>query len=240
MKEWLLSVVAVIVLTVLLELMMSEGELKKYTQGFVRLCLVFVIVFPALKIFKGDINVNFEENIPGIDDPIVDESFLERTRLARIRNAERLITGELENNGVYGVKIRINTSYDRAGKIKIDNVEADLRSAVITDGTGNILITDKVINAVKKYIDATKEMIIIYGGEYPEAEVKGLLIQDKIDKTHRNYNCDCGSGGNDIDFYRLAEKQRREEYRRQNHRGTDRGYGNRTMGEKTCQDLIRH
>ena len=46
MSGWVLSVTAVVCLTVLLDIIMPDGQMKKYVKGIVSIIVIFVIVTP--------------------------------------------------------------------------------------------------------------------------------------------------------------------------------------------------
>lgn len=59
MQAWVLSVVAVIVLGVLLEIVLPDGKVAKYAKGAFSLVVVLVLVAPLPKLLKTDWNFDF-------------------------------------------------------------------------------------------------------------------------------------------------------------------------------------
>lgn len=162
MKEWLLSVTAVVLLTVLLELMVSEGKIKKYIQGILRLALVVTMIFPVIKFVKSDFNFDLKVD-NGIEENIVDISFLERIHAARYAETEISLENDLKNAGISGAKVHINIYYNSSGAVEVDYVTVDATHAVISEQDANILFTDKIKTTVKKRLNVSEEKIIIYG-----------------------------------------------------------------------------
>lgn len=53
MSEWIMSVVGVIVLSVLVEVLMPEGQLNKYVKGIFSVITLYVIISPLPDIISG-------------------------------------------------------------------------------------------------------------------------------------------------------------------------------------------
>ena len=57
MSGWILSVTAVICLTVLLDIIMPDGQMKKYVKGIVSIIVIFVIITPLASIAVGEFDL---------------------------------------------------------------------------------------------------------------------------------------------------------------------------------------
>lgn len=57
MSGWVLSVTAVICLTVLLDIIMPDGQMKKYVKGIVSIIVIFVIITPLASIAVGEFDL---------------------------------------------------------------------------------------------------------------------------------------------------------------------------------------
>lgn len=80
MSGWVLSVTAVICLTVLLDIIMPDGQMKKYVKGIVSIIVIFVIITPLASIAVGEFDLT-KGNIT-IDSDMLDtlESTSDRYR----------------------------------------------------------------------------------------------------------------------------------------------------------------
>lgn len=162
MKEWLIGVVAVVLLLVLMEVLLSEGNTKKYVQGIIRLILIIVMVFPIINIIKKD--TVYQDIIPVEDnEEITDQNFLNKIYIARYHSAELNIQTKLSLEGIKGAVVSIDIYYADSYLIEISNVYIDLNNAVISLNEENIFINDIIIDAVKTYLIVDREKIIIYG-----------------------------------------------------------------------------
>lgn len=162
MKEWLISIVAVVLLLVLMEVLLSEGNTKKYVQGVIRLILIVVIVFPIINIIKKDIT--YQDIIPTThEEDITDQSFLDKIYVARYHSAELDIQKKLQSKGIKGAVVSIDIYYADSYLIEISNVYVDLHNAVISIADENIFINDIIIDVVKTNLIVDGEKIIVYG-----------------------------------------------------------------------------
>lgn len=163
MTTWLLSVAAVAVLTVLLEVLLSEGNTKKYIQGIIRLLLIMVILLPIVKLIKKDISYNDFLPETKIEEEITDKTFLSKISATRYKSAELKIQNLLKDKGINGALVSIDIYYGASYTIEISSVRVDLSNAVITSSESNIFINDIIIQAVQSHLIVDKEKIIIYG-----------------------------------------------------------------------------
>ena len=155
MKTWLLSVAATVLLTILLELMLSEGKVKKYIQGIIRLLLIFVMLLPIVKLVKRENSFNLQEiSISSKDYEINDSSYaLSRKRYDYI---EGRIKSDILDFREADVSVLI---YDIEGKLDFIQIEI----SGINETEDNILLREKIVTTVKKYIDISEERILING-----------------------------------------------------------------------------
>ncbi len=162
MKTWLLSVSAVVLLTVLLELLISEGKIKKYVRGVVRLALVVTVLMPILKFVKSDVSFDVDGGYEQTAE-IVDNGFLDRIGELRYKNLEKDLEKDLYELGINGADVNISIYYGVTKSLEVDFVTVDLTQAVITENAGNILLTERIKQTVVTRINVSKEKIIVYG-----------------------------------------------------------------------------
>ncbi len=163
MSQWLICVAAVAVLTVLLEVLLSEGNTKKYIQGVIRLLLIMVILLPIVNLVKKDIS--YEDFLPksNVEQDMTDKTFLSKIAETRYKTAELNIQKLLKDKGINGALISIDIYYGASYTIEISSVRVDLSNAVITNLEPNIFINDIIIQAVQTHLTVDKEKITIYG-----------------------------------------------------------------------------
>jgi hypothetical protein len=161
MKELLIAVTAICLVGVLAEIMLCEGQTKKYIQGVLSLAIIFVLLSQLVTLIKeNDIlsQITIYE-----EDMSVDVTVLNNIELQRYDNAIITIKNNLSEEGISGVEITYTNGYDSNGNIFIQNIFVDINNAVIKENVGNINIIDKIITACQSEIEIEQDGIIING-----------------------------------------------------------------------------
>jgi hypothetical protein len=156
-----MSIVGVVLLTVLLDIFMSEGETKKYTRGILSLFIVATIIAPLPRMLSTGFEWNYA---PAVSTPApeVDLGFVESVNLARLRETELRIQRELADAGLQNVLVRTDVHFNGA-YVRVNSVHADIKNLVITDAAANININVKIKATVRKHLSITEDLIVING-----------------------------------------------------------------------------
>lgn len=161
MKGWLISVVAMALLFVIAEIIINEGELKKYIVGVLRVVFVITIFgsFISLIFNISNIKVSFD----GSDElPIASSTTVDYFANKRTERAEKLIREDLSAMGIENVGVHINTYYDGA-KTVIANVVIDFNETVISEEMQNIIAIEDIKKTVKRHVEVDEGFISVYG-----------------------------------------------------------------------------
>lgn len=161
MKTLIVSITAISLISVLAEILLTEGQTKKYIQGMISLGIIFAILTQAVSLFKG-VNADFTV-YNGKETVVSDGNALNLIQQSRFEFARKKIIDTLEKEGIEKVEITFAYYYDQYGKISIQNIYADTANAVIKENLENINIIDKIIGACQETINIDKEGIIIDG-----------------------------------------------------------------------------
>ena len=125
MSGWVLSVTAVVCLTVLLDIIMPDGQMKKYVKGIVSIIVIFVIVTPLASLAVGKFDLT-KGNIT------IDSDMLESLESTSDRYREIQLESMLSEDGITAdVKI-----VSENGKKK---VEVIIQNQVLSENEMNIL-----------------------------------------------------------------------------------------------------
>ena len=138
MSGWVLSVTAVVCLTVLLDIIMPDGQMKKYVKGIVSIIVIFVIVTPLASLAVGKFDLT-KGNIT------IDSDMLASLESTSDRYREIQLEGMLSEDGITAdVKI-----VSENGKKK---VEVIIKNEVLSENEMNIL-KQKVSKTVAEFLD---------------------------------------------------------------------------------------
>lgn len=157
MKEWLLSVTAVGLLFIMLELLLSDGATKKYIQGVLRLLLVLAILTPLLSFFQKDYSLPDENQIGNnlVYSKITDENNRINSHIKK--DTENKIEKTLKEKGI---DCQAEIILDEKGVI--ETIAIKLQMTGINLENENIYSTDKIKEAVTDILNINEELIIIY------------------------------------------------------------------------------
>lgn len=137
MSGWVLSVTAVICLTVLLDIIMPDGQMKKYVKGIVSIIVIFVIITPLASIAVGEFDLT-KGNIT------IDSDMLENLESTSDRYRETQLETMLSDDDITAdVKIENDN-----GKKK---VEVIIQNQVLSENEMNIL-KQKVKDTVTDFL----------------------------------------------------------------------------------------
>lgn len=161
MKAVLFGIVAVSLLFVLAEILIPEGQIKKYVTGILRLAFVAAIFVPLIKLLPNktsDIDINAD----GGAGVASDETTLGYFSEARDRLCEKNIENDFLILGIKGVKANI-VSYRNGEKYVVFAVAVDFSESGITGNEANIISIEEVKKVVLKRVDVAEELISVYG-----------------------------------------------------------------------------
>lgn len=153
---WIMSVVGVCVLGVLVDLILPNGQTKKYIKGVFAFIVVFVIISPLPSVLRKEFSIDdiFEE-----DTIIIQEDFIYQINRDRLDSMEEMIILDLEEQGVSNVDIIISANVF-TNKMEIDAVFVDLSRVVINEKTEHIDINELVAESILKYVSISKNSIV--------------------------------------------------------------------------------
>ena len=156
-SAWILSIAGISVIGVLVELILPNGQTKKYVKGVFAFVVVMVIITPLPKIFGSDFRVDdiFEENAI-----IIQGDFVYQINRDRLEKIEEMIESDLSDEGFEKIKVKINANIFTTN-MTIDAVFVDLSELVITKKAEHKNTNEVVINSVLKYVSVNKSDIVI-------------------------------------------------------------------------------
>lgn len=137
MSGWVLSVTAVICLTVLLDIIMPDGQMKKYVKGIVSIIVIFVIITPLASIAVGEFDLT-KGNIT------IDSEMLDNLESTSDRYRETQLEAMLSDDDIT-VDVKIENDN---GKKK---VEVIIQNQVLSENEMNIL-KQKVKDTVTDFL----------------------------------------------------------------------------------------
>ncbi len=162
MKEWIMSIVGAIVLTFLIDVIMSDGEMKKYVKGITSLIVLAIIVAPLPNFFTNENNgyhyLDDDNNTVEALETGVNYVFLEETRQKQVDNLNKVCLTLLNEKGIANVKI--TPQFNKVEREnKIEKILIDCTNLVIKEGYENINIKDTIASIVAKVYKVKNDIV---------------------------------------------------------------------------------
>ena len=136
------SVIGAVILSVLSDILLAEGETKKYVKGIIAVVAVAVVFSGVAGLLKGgfDINTVFENSDVEI---AVDERYVREIENARGEEKKSRFLKALEGDGISGVEVFfvLNTTET---SFCFDTVYISTNNVVIADNAANIVVNDRI------------------------------------------------------------------------------------------------
>ncbi len=155
---WIISIAAVVIIGVILDLIMPDGELNKYIRSIISLVIVLVIVLPLPKLINGDFNLKKHLST----DIEIDENLLFAVNKEKVEYAEKSLQELLKNAGFENVKVSISADYNSL-EIKINAIFVDLSKLVLKDSSLNINKYQTITDLIVKNANVEEGDVLIYG-----------------------------------------------------------------------------
>lgn len=153
-SSWVLTIVGVIIITVIVEITMPDGNINKYIKGILVIFTVFVMVSPIT-------NLNVFGNIKNIDYDIkLDDSYLGDVNSQIANEYKIIIESKLKTNGYENVTVDIDLKDDE--KLEIDAVFVYLCDLVLKSNDESINIYNNIKSIIKSVVVVDAEDIIFY------------------------------------------------------------------------------
>lgn len=156
-SAWVMAIAGVCVLGVLVDLILPNGQTKKYIKGIFAFVVVLVVVSPLPSLFNKDFSLSniFKED----DAMIIQEDFIFKVNKDRIESLENMIEADLSEQGASEIKVTLSANIF-TDKLKIDAVFVDLSRMVLSSNLEHKDINELVIKSVLKYVQIEKDSIV--------------------------------------------------------------------------------
>lgn len=150
--SWVLGIVGVILLSVLVDIILPNGQMNKYIKGIFALLFIFMLISPITGFLKKDVSFDFANfNVSGYQE---DSAFLHSINTDRLNNSKSLIINALEQNAIYDANIVIFSATNNINLI--DYAVVELRHEADEEQL------DLITSIVRRQLGISKDKINIY------------------------------------------------------------------------------
>ncbi len=159
LSNWIISIAGIICISVIIELILPEGQMNRYIKGILSFIIVLVIILPLPKLLKTEINFDnmfeYGQNIK------VDEDYLYQLNLDKINVIKEDIETKIHQRGYKNVSIYVSANiFD--SKMQFKSINVDLSGLVISENAEHndiIKIKKDITNIIKNYVNISEEAI---------------------------------------------------------------------------------
>lgn len=162
LSNWILSIAGIICVSVIVELILPEGQMNRYIKGVFSFIIILVVIMPIPKLVNKDFDFSniFDES--GYE---IDSDYIYQINLDKINGVKSEIEKQVENRGYLNVVISINCDiFDNSMQYK--SIFVDLSDLVISGQAehNNISkIKKDISNIIMAIVDINEEAILYDG-----------------------------------------------------------------------------
>jgi stage III sporulation protein AF len=155
-SAWVLSIVGIVILTLIVDIILPEGQTNKYIKSVFAVITVFVIALPIPSLFNGDIDIGGV--LKNEQAGVIDTAFIENLMQERAAVVKDELLKEYKTNGIDNVEVEI--SYKADVKFNIEKIFINVKNSVIVGSDKNINIKEKVLSITINLLDISDENVV--------------------------------------------------------------------------------
>lgn len=156
MTGWILSIAGVTILSVLVDLIMPNGQTAKYIKNVFAFMMILVIISPLPSLLKGNFDIG---DIFQNEEIVIQEDFVYQVNRDKLTALEDSINKTLEEEGLKNVIVTINADIFQI-EMQIKEINVDLSDLVIDGNSGHIDIEKAITEVVDRLVG--EGVIIIF------------------------------------------------------------------------------
>ncbi len=160
MKEWIISVCAVVIITTIITLIAPNGKLGKFIKSIFSLIVTLVILQPIQTFDFSSFDFDF---VTAGSEVILQENYLDYVSESSIIKKQTNCEELLAYHGIKNSEVIIDYTVSESHKVKYEKVSINLENAVIISGKEHIDIIDEIKKIVSEYLTVNKDDLVIYG-----------------------------------------------------------------------------
>lgn len=164
-RQWCEGIIIAILISLIIELLVPEGDNKKYVKVVIGIYIVFVVINPLLKFFKYDFDFSSVINVPveevNSKTDSIKEFYVEGIKESIKEDIEEL--GYITDN----IEISFDSNFENIQKIKLKIVSKKIDNTIIEpivigDNKQETNNYNDIIELLEKNYFIEKSQIIFY------------------------------------------------------------------------------
>ena len=162
LSNWILSIEGIICVSVIVELILPDGQMNRYIKGIFSFIIILVVIMPIPKLLNRDLDFSNIFDNSGYE---IDSDYLYQVNLDKMNSVKNEIEKQIEKRGYLNVVVSINCDiFDNSMQYK--SIFVDLSDLVISGQAehNNISKIKKDISSIIMAIIDIDEEAILYDG----------------------------------------------------------------------------
>ena len=162
LSNWILSIAGIICVSVIVELILPDGQMNRYIKGIFSFIIILVVIMPIPKLLNRDFDFSNIFDNSGYE---IDSDYLYQVNLDKMNSVKNEIEKQIEKRGYLNVVVSINCDiFDNSMQYK--SIFVDLSDLVISGQAehNNISKIKKDISSIIMAIIDINEEAILYDG----------------------------------------------------------------------------
>lgn len=148
--KWAISIVGAICLTAMVDVIMSDGETKKYTKSILSVIVFAVVISPIFTLVNREISFESMFNT-NTSETTLNVEYLSDVNKKKIDDNEKSLEKTFEEMGYSGVAININYYEENYGVVVTSVVVSNTRE----------ISKDIVISTIERALNVDEDKILI-------------------------------------------------------------------------------
>ncbi len=162
LSNWILSIAGIICVSVIVELILPDGQMNRYIKGIFSFIIILVVIMPIPKLLNRDFNFSNIFDNSGYE---INSDYLYQVNLDKMNSVKNEIEKQIEKRGYLNVVVSINCDiFDNSMQYK--SIFVDLSDLVISGQAEHNYISKikKDISSIIMAIIDIDEEAILYDG----------------------------------------------------------------------------
>ncbi len=160
LSAWALSLTGIILLTVLADVILPDGQTRKYIKTVLSVVVVFVMLSPLPKLLSG----GFSSDFFGDSMPVVQENYLSEVRRQKTLRLARSAENKLAAEGYKKTSVTVRTVEETGtAEVTVVSVYVDVSKAEISDEKNNAARNEDIIKIVSEYFSVSPSQVTVSG-----------------------------------------------------------------------------
>lgn len=157
--SWLMSILGIAIIGTIVDLILPEGRMRKYTKSIFACLVVLIIVMPIPSLIKNGFQLKDGELI--YPDFELNQDYIENADKIKYNFLAKGVEKQLSEDGLGGVKIEITGTFSN-GEPQIEGVRANIADMVIDGDFPHINRSEEVRKRVAGYLKIGEDKVIVY------------------------------------------------------------------------------